>query len=247
MLHRMSVAFDTNAPRRGAARRWSRRGSTLGRTVDAGWTRVGAPGRAPFRRRANIAATFLAGGCALLLGVAYWTTIPSDPLSALDADVIGGTSQRDAVVGQTYVFDGVIMLHHNPGGVVFREESLPRYPGLTLRLRTTSVPPRIGGVFGSWSTSRRWIDPSTVIPVSGRGFWAPRRHWPLWSFPVMVLVDVNKPGCWRIGNIAAHYTLGGQAFSHTLGEWQIRTPGASCAPGPNSYLLKANQPSSASG
>jgi hypothetical protein len=202
-------------------------------------------------------AVVLVAASAAALGFVYWTSVPSgpssppavavprtsagavsDPLRPLQvAAVLTGSTRLPTP--QDYAVAGVIVTRRDPAGLVFHESALPRYPGLTLELRTTSAPLlRVTNV-KPWPTGEGRMRRAGVVPVEGRRFWPHRTDGPVhvWSFPIVVIVHMHRRGCWNIGNVPISYMLGGRRFTHTLGAWQISTSGTNCPPDANSYRL----------
>jgi hypothetical protein len=160
----------------------------------------------------------------------YQTTVPADPMTQIDG-AFGGwiipvqTGQRVAVVGWAAAA--------GPGGVVFDSPRLPRYPGLTLRLMTTSSLPLGGGVELLASPKVAVMPHDTLEPIAGRGLRRPRHgaegHISDWWLPLVLVIRADRPGCWDLENLPVSYHIGGTTFRHETGGLRVRTPGAHCS------------------
>jgi len=189
-------------------------------------------------RGSKVLGLFLGSGALVVLGCYYWTTIPTDPLSQVQTGVVS-TTGITGEVGKTYILGGVMLTPHQPGAV-FRSVPIPRYPGISIRMFTSAS---TKGPGGGAALYRDGLAPTrTLVPLSGQMFHAPVAPWSpsRWWFRLYLVVRVNQPGCWKVANVPVSYQVGGKQFTHTIGNWFLKTPGARCASGWNSYLLKSS-------
>ncbi|HEX5248187.1 MAG TPA: hypothetical protein VFW14_00845 [Gaiellales bacterium] len=166
----------------------------------------------------------MSGAIVLLVAAAgvwaYRTTIPADPFD--QAGLVYAGSGLSAKPGQTLALVGWLATRHRVG-VVF-DASPVAYPGLRIHMMTTSsIPTSAGAEIIPEDASI--FPPSTLEPLQAQRLRPPDAHvggHGVWWIPIVAVIDVRRPGCWRLA-VPLRYHIGSTRFSHLAGGFTLRT------------------------
>lgn len=132
--------------------------------------------------------------------------------------------------GQRVALVGWLALSGGTHGVVF-DSSTSRYPGISIRVMTSSTVPESGGAQVIPGDPQPLFPANTLESIQGRTL---RRPDPMvsgnhqWWIPVIAVISIHRAGCWSDIGAPIRFHIGGTQFSAFAGGFGLRTPGQQC-------------------